>query len=188
MFLCVLILFLLVDSTAGSVKSILNLPYKVCVTVVGNKHVQKYGADFAFLSFCGMNGVDNALIFGKPGTTHGAEFKSWHAWKNGALACLALTTFLDGLRLNREDCTVKDIFWRYVKVRIPLGWEIWQNVAYDYTRYGKMFDYRPAYNEHRVVFPSFWGDNYAPKWMNKPCIWGTIDTSLLTFGAINSFK
>jgi len=180
--LVIIFLFVWAFHSYGGIKDVAKYPVKLTYKVISNEYVQWYGSTALLMTAAYFNGVDNALLFTPKYTTYGTDWDSWHAWKNGTWLFVGGAIFLKGYAVGKGNYTISEFFWHFLKCEAPLMWEVWQNVAYDYTKYGRIFDYRPEYNEHRIVFPKFSGDNYAPAWMNKPWVWGTMDAGLITTG------
>lgn len=183
------LLFLLyvISANCASVQAITNSKNTTKAFLL-NKHTHIEVADICLVVGFGLDGARDAMVF-KGAPLH----PKWHGVKNASEFFITVGAGLKGIGAGKA--LIEGNFYLYVKKEVlrfmfgsgPLMWVIWQDIVYDYVKYDKMFDYRPAYNKHRYMLPFFGNDKYAD-WINEPYIYGGIDAALITGGILGYKK
>jgi len=142
---------------SGFTKNLINAP----VRAVKNKTVQKWGSTTALVVYVCLDAARDAVDH------NGGNInpKYWHAYKNGSIIALCTSAGLKAVGYGQGHFTLTELTKRFIFGEAPIVWIIWQDIAYDYLKYRRIFDYREGiYNDHRFMLPFFGKDRYySPK-------------------------
>ena len=172
----------------------LALMYSGCATIkkvptTGIKLIKSdkfldWSATFCLQAHSYYDATADAVNFANGRRTYGADWNSWHIYKNSARGYLYMYGVFKGIKIgkNINNGKLYSAIWREFKRSVigdaPLAFVLWQS-RYKYVRYQRLPDYSWNHNEHRYVVP-IGKDNYLP--INHPIVHGLIDLTLLTTG------
>jgi len=162
----------------GFVKNLVKAPAKA----VRNRQVQKWGSTVCLLTYVCLDAARDAVDHNGGNVNP----KYWHAYKNGSIIAGWGCIGLKAIGYGQGHSSLRRLLKRFLFGELPIAWVVWQDIAYDYTKYKRVFDYRPEYNRHRFMLPFFGKDRYMPP--PSPWLMGVVDVALVVGGTYGIVK